>query len=154
MHKIKLLLLAFASFSSSLTFANENIIISDSWISEAPPVVSVLAAYAKIENISGETQTLISVSSPDFSNVELHLSKVIDGIAKMEKQDSLIIPTGTTIELSPGAYHLMLFNPKTPLKAKDTATITFTFANGTSCSVEAVVKKRNNAEHEHHHHNH
>jgi hypothetical protein len=151
MHKIKLLLLASTLFFSCFISANENIGITDIWISEAPPTVSILAAYATIQNTSNEAQTLITVTSPIFSKIELHLSKVIDDMATMEKQDSLIIPAQGSIQLSPGAYHLMLFDPEVPLKAGDSATITFTFADGTSNTVEATVEKRNNESHEHHH---
>ena len=155
MHKIKLLLLPSTLFFSCLLFANENITISDIWISEAPPTVAVLAAYAKIENTSAETQTLTSVSSPSFSKIELHLSKVVNEMATMEKQNSLIIPAKGSIELSPGTYHLMMFEPETPLKSGDKATITFSFADGSSTTIEANVEKRNNGGHEHHqHHNH
>jgi len=139
---------------STLSFAKENINISGVWISEAPPTVSIMAAYARLENTSKEKQTLVSISSTNFSNVELHLSKVVDGMAIMEMQKALTIPANDFIELSPGAYHLMLFNPKVPLKAGDTTTITFTFADEVSTTVEAIVKKRNNNSHEHHQHNH
>lgn len=152
MHKIKLLLLVSPLFFSCFVSANENISISDVWISEAPPTVSVLAAYAKIQNTSNEAQTLILIRSPIFSKIEIHLSKVVNDMAKMEKQNSLTIPAQGSVELSPGAFHLMLFDPKALLKAGDTTTITFTFADGTSNTVEATVEKRNNGEHEHHHH--
>jgi periplasmic copper chaperone A len=154
MHKNKLLFLSISLFYSCLTFATENITISDIWISEAPPTVSVLAAYAKIKNNSSVTQTLITVTSPNFSKVELHLSKVVNDMATMEKQDTLIIPAESSIELSPGAYHLMLFNPKTPLKAGDKTSINFTFADGISSTVEAIVKKRNHDVHDNHQDNH
>ncbi len=150
MHKIKQLLLVSTLFFSCFVSADENINITDVWISEAPPTVSVLAAYATIQNTSNEEQILTSATSPIFSKIELHLSKVIDEMATMEKQDSLRIPAQNSIELSPGAFHLMLFYPKAPLKVGDTTTITFTFADGTSNTVEATVKKRNNDGHEHH----
>jgi copper(I)-binding protein len=152
MHKIKLLLTASTLLFSCLLFANESITITEAWISEAPPTVSVLAAYAKIQNASTEAQTLISVTSPNFSKVELHLSKVVNEMAIMEKQDSLQISANGSVELSPGNYHLMLFNPKAPLKAGDTATITFNFVDGTSSTIEARVEKRKSSGHEHHNH--
>jgi periplasmic copper chaperone A len=153
MYKIKLFLIL-GLFLSNPLFAeeNKNIQISNAWISEAPPTVSVLAAYATIQNLSEQEQTLISVSSPFFSKAELHLSKVINEMATMEKQKSLMIPAKDAVELSPGAYHLMLFDPEIPLKAGDTIIIDFTFTDGSSSTAEAIVKKRNNSGHEHHHH--
>jgi periplasmic copper chaperone A len=156
MHKIKLVLFSLQILFSCQTFANETIKINDAWISEAPPTVSILAGYAKIQNLSGKEQTLTSVSSPDFYKTELHLSKVIDGMATMEKQTSLEIPAKGSIELTPGSYHLMLFNPKSALKANDKVILNFNFSDGTSIVVEATVKKRmlDGNDHHHHHHDH
>jgi len=154
MLKIKPLLILFSIFNSCLTFAddNKNINITELWISEAPPTVSILAAYAKIQNTSLKNQTLVSVTSPMFSKVELHLSKIINDTATMEKQNSLVIHAERSVEFSPGDYHLMLFNPEIPLKAGDTAKIIFNFADGSSSTVNARVEKRKPSQHEHHHH--
>ncbi len=154
MHKIKLILsLSFLFFSLLFADENTNVNISNVWISEAPPTVSVLAAYATIENLSDQTQTLTSVTSSSFSKIELHLSKVVDEMATMEKQETLMIPAKDSIEFTPGAYHLMLFDPKISLKAGDKINLIFTFADNTSHNIEALVEKRNNDNHEHHHHN-
>lgn len=155
-HKIKLSFFLLLIFFYGLVLADESqdINISNVWISEAPPTVSILAAYANIQNKSTETKTLSSVTSPLFSRVEIHLSKITDGMATMEKQTSLTIPAEKSVELSPGNYHLMLFNPETPLRVGDKATIVFTFSDGLSKSVQATVEKRKNDGHDHHHHNH
>jgi len=154
MHKIKLsfFLLQLFFYGFALADESQDINISNIWISEAPPTVSILAAYANIQNNTTETKTLISISSPVFSRVEIHLSKITDDIATMEKQTSLTIPAENSVELSPGNYHLMLFNPETPLTAGDKATLIFTFSDGHSMSVQATVEKRNSNGHDHHHH--
>jgi len=157
MHRIKsLLLLLIIPINYALATENNNIKISDAWISESPPTVFVLAAYAKIHNSSNQTQTLTSISSPSFEKIELHLSKVINDVAKMEKQNSFSIPENSSLELTPGAYHLMLFNPESPLEIGDTVPLTFNFSDNTSYTTQAVVKKRNTNDHEHNHdhHNH
>ena len=158
MIKNKLLFLALFTLFINSILADENpsISINDAWISEAPPTVSVLAAYAHIHNLSSEAQTLLSVASPDFSKAEIHLSKIVNETAKMEKQEALNIPANSTLELTPGAYHLMLFDPNKTFKAGDTTTLDFSFADDSFVSVHATVRKRNNTKHknnhEHHHH--
>ncbi len=155
MHKIKRLLITSLLFSGITCAAeNKNIRITDAWISEAPPTISTLAAYATLQNKSGKAVMLRSIASPEFAHVELHLSKIVADLARMEKQDSLLIPANDSVALSPGGYHLMLFNPKRPLTAGDTATIIFTFADDTSKTVTATVKKRNTQAHDHSHHQH
>ena len=152
----KLLFIAAFLFFNNTVLAddNSNISITDVWISEAPPTVSILAAYADINNKTSDTVTLASVSSPDFKKIELHLSKVVNDTATMVKQDNLNIAADSIVKLSPGAFHLMLFEPEKPMKSGDTAVLEFKFTNGTSISVSADVKKRNSSGHEHHHHHH
>ncbi len=148
------LLFLFTQLVSYPVFADDtqDISINNVWISEAPPSVTTLAAYATIYNGSNETKTLASVSSPLFSSIEIHLSKVVEGIARMEKQSSLTINPKESIELAPGSYHLMLFNPDKPLQAGNSVSISFNFSDGTSLSVEAFVLKRQNDSHQHQHH--
>lgn len=142
-------------FFSSTVLADEtnDINTTDIWISEAPPTVSILAGYLNIQNNSNETITLVSASSPNFSRIEIHRSVMQGEMVSMEKQDSLDIPAGETVKLSPGGYHLMLFNPGKPLRSGDTAIINLSFSNGHEQSIEASVKRRSGG-HDHSHHNH
>ena len=141
-------------FLTSSLFANNDqaIEIKDIWINEAPPTVSVLAAYGKIYNSSDKSIDLISASSPDFFRIEIHRSVIKGDIVSMEQQGSLSVPAGKTLTLSPGDYHLMLFEPAKTLRSGDKANLTLTFSNGSNISVEAMVKKRSNEDHSHHHH--
>jgi periplasmic copper chaperone A len=148
------ILLILSFFLTTPLLANENINITNVWINEAPPNVTVLAAYATIENLSNVEQSLVSVTSPSFKKVEIHLSKIVNDMARMEKQNSIIIPIGKSIVLSPGGYHLMLFNPELPIKADNKIKINFNFADSTSYSVDALVIKKNNGGHDHHHNHH
>lgn len=156
MLKNKLLFIALFTLFIYPVLADENsdISINDAWISEAPPTVSILAAYAHIHNSSSEPRTLVSVTSSAFSSVELHLSKVINETATMEEQEVLTVPANSSIELTPGGYHLMLIEPKNIFKAGDIIMLDFRFADGSLISVSATVKKRNSSSHTHEHHHH
>ena len=82
-----------------------------------------------------------------FSSIEIHRSIVKDDVASMERYSSLTIPAKSTIKLLPGDYHLMLFNPKTPLENGDRPTLTFTFSNGVKIPLKSQVKKLKYHEH-------
>lgn len=115
--------------------------IQDAWIREAPPGAQALAGYMKIIN-SGETPAdLISVSSPEFSSIELHRSVFNNGVANMDRQKHITIPAHGQVELKPGDYHMMMFNPADALKSGDQTQVTLGFANGESLSVTLDVKK-------------
>ena len=140
-------LILFLNINTVLAENDQKITVTDLWISEAPPAVSVLVAYVTLKNNSDISLSLISVSSSLFSSIEIHRSIVKDDIASMERHTTLEIPPESTIKLAPGDYHLMLFNPKIPLKMGDTPTLMFSFSNGTKITANASIRKRNNTEH-------
>ncbi len=136
-------------------FAGENnIIISDAWIGEAPPAASILAAYVTIKNNSAQPVSLVSASAPLFSRIEIHRSVLRNDIVSMERQNRLDIPAGETVVLSPGGYHLMLFDPAKPLGADDAADITLTFDNGHTESVTMAIKRHRDRQGYSPHHKH
>ena len=128
MNKINFLILTlFLNINIVLAENNLKVDITDLWISEAPPTMSVLVAYVTLKNNSEIPVSLTSISCPLFSSIEIHRSIVKNDIASMERYSSLEIPSKSTIKLSPGDFHLMLFNPKIPLNTHDTPIFTFSF---------------------------
>jgi len=140
-------LLLFLNNNIVLAEKNLKINITDLWISEAPPTVSVLVAYVTLINNSEIPISLVSISCPLFSSIEIHRSIIKNGIASMESHATLEILSKSTIKLSPGDYHLMLFNPKMPLKIGDAPVFMFGFSDGTQIRVKANIRKRNNHVH-------
>ena len=156
MNKVNLHLFSIFFFQilfPSSAFTNENIkvSISDAWISEAPTIVSVLAGYANIHNPTNTSITLIDISSQDFSKIEIHRNVFNGEMVSMEKQESLEIPAKSTILMSPGDFHLMLFNPSKPLRSNDIVTLVFSFSNGHNETIDVKVKRRHTEDHSHHH---
>lgn len=137
--------------SSALADETVGVSVSNAWISEAPPTLTILAGYVDIKNDSNKAMTLLNVSSPDFSKIEIHRSVIKGEMVSMEKQTSLEIPAKETVKLSPGDLHLMLFDPEKPLRSGDTAILDFLFANGYTHTIEAKVERRNSDDHSHHH---
>lgn len=156
MNKVNLYLFSIFFFqilfpSSAFTDENIKVSISDAWISEAPAIVSILAGYANIHNSSNTSITLIAISSQDFSKIEIHRNVFNGEMVSMEKQESLEIPAKSTILLSPGDSHLMLFDPSKPLRSNDIVTLVFSFSNGHNETIDVKVKRRHTEDHSHHH---
>lgn len=135
----QLIVILFFAFFAPLAQA-DHLQVNSPWIPEAPPVSQVLAAYMVIENNADTDAEIIAIESPDFGSVEMHLSKEVDGIAKMLPQKSLIVPAHGQLELKSGGYHLMLFNPKRKLRDGDQVELKLTLSKG-SFSIIARVKK-------------
>lgn len=141
----------FISFYQLNVSADTDILITDAWINEAPPTVSVLAGYMTIKNTSQQKIELINVISKLFSRIEIHLTQMENGMAKMQKQDSLVIPANSEINLAPGSYHLMLIDSKRILVAGDLVPIELMLSNGNAILVNAEVR-RLDMQQQHNHH--
>lgn len=140
-------------YNSFVLAAPQSVNIDQGWIPEMPPGSRVMAGFATIKNTGNTAAEIISIHSPAFKHIEIHLSKQVDGIARMLPQKSLVIAANSSIELKHGSYHLMLFNPVKPLKAGDRVEFTANLKNGHSVRFNSLVKIPDDmSEHHHHHH--
>ena len=81
---------------------------------------------------------LIGVSSPVAGVGEVHEMKMDGDIMKMRAMPALDLPSGKTVELKPGGYHLMLMDLKQPLlkDSKVPLTLLFKDAKGVQSKLE------------------
>jgi hypothetical protein len=75
-----------------------------------------MAAYLTIRNDRDQSVTVTGMRSDQFQRVELHDTRVIDGVASMVKQNQFTIPAGGELTLKPGGKHIMLIGPKSPME--------------------------------------
>ncbi len=122
-------------------YADQTLSIENAWIPEAPPGTSVMAGYMTIKNNSNKSIDIISISSPSFKAVEMHLSKEVDGIAKMLPQKKLTIPASQQLILKSGSYHLMLIKPVSRLTDGQSATLNFSLSNKKTLDIKIPVKR-------------
>jgi len=66
------------------------------------------AVYLRIHNRGTSDMTIVSASSEAAEEAAFHRTVVNYHIARMEAVDSLLIPAGETVDLSPGGLHIML----------------------------------------------
>lgn len=138
----------------SLSYAGDEIQVTDAWVREVPPASTVTAAYLKITNEGDKADKLTGVSSAIAGSAQIHTTSVDDkGVAKMEMQDSIDIPAGETVALEPGGTHIMLIDLKEPVMGKDEVELDLTFENAGEVEVKAHVMglDDDNGGHDHHH---
>ena len=116
--------------------------ISDAWIREGPPVVSTLAGYARVENLTDREIALVGATSPDFTAVEFHRTEVVDGLARMREEQVIVIAAGASVSLEPGGLHMMLMNPQRALKAGDRAIVELRLSDGRLVRVELPIRRQ------------
>jgi hypothetical protein len=137
-----------------------HLMVMDPWVREAPPNAKMLAGYFTIMNHSGDGAEIVGASSNMFEKVEMHKTVHKDGVAKMIAQPSVDVGKHATVKFQPGGLHLMLINPKSPLKAGDKVDISLKLKKGGDLKMTAVVKKgsamqgesHEDMDHEHMHH--
>jgi copper(I)-binding protein len=138
--------------SANCLAANEHLMVHEAWVREAPPNAKMLAGYFTIMNFSGKDKELVGATSDQFEKAEIHKTVQEGGMAKMIAQKSVIVPKQGTVSFKPGGLHLMLMNPRKPLKAGDKVNITLKFDKGADLKVTALVKKATGGEEHMHEH--
>lgn len=106
------------------------------------------SAYFKLEAGSEGTR-LIGVSSPLASRIELHESRMKNGVAKMRRQKDVEFPSRGQLVFEPGGRHAMLFGIGKSVKPGDTIPLTFAFNVAPPVTVEAKVRATGEGHGEH-----
>jgi len=145
-------LIIISTLSSQFVIADDKLEIDDAWIAEAPPVSKVLAAYMEIENETRQDRQATSMQCKEFERAEFHRTVEKDGMARMEHLQVLNIPANSELELEPGGYHIMLFNPERRLLAGDKTNCSMKFDDGTTINFDLDIRKSPVEDHSHHHH--
>lgn len=124
------------------TVQADHIIVTDFWVSEAPPVARVHAAYLTIANLSDHKIVLESIESPAYARIEMHKSLMVNDKMQMESYSQIVVPANTRFHFQPGGFHLMLLGPKNSWRAGDIIDFTFHFDGQLQFSLSAPVRKR------------
>ncbi len=116
-------------------------VVKDGWIRLMPGGMPMQAGFGRIDNQCPVPATIVSASSPAYGSVELHESKLVDGVNRMREVPELrIAPDGAAV-LQPGGLHLMLMQPKAILKPGSRVAIVFKLKDGRELLGEFEVRK-------------
>lgn len=123
-----------------------------SYPTAAPGIPGV--GFLTLTNTGKKADRLLAVSSPVADSVEIHQSRVENGVMQMRAlTQGVELPAGQSVALSPGALHLMLFELSTPLAVGDQVPLRLTFERAGQVMATLQVQPRESpaaAEHEHH----
>lgn len=131
-----------ASMLTGSALAQPPVTVTDEWVRATPPGSRMTAGYFTLQNHAAAEIALVSISSPRFERVEMHRTTLADDVARMEKIESLSIPAGGRIELSPGGLHLMLIGLRGELSEGEEVILHLVFDDGWEVEVEAQVRRR------------
>lgn len=116
--------------------------INHPWSRPTMPGMSMGVAYLSITNRGAKPDALIGASMSLAESVEIHQTRVVDGMARMRPMSEVPLPAGATVKIEPGGTHLMLVGLKEPLVAGRRLPLTLEFREAGSITVELSVESR------------
>ena len=120
--------------------AGESVVLEDGWVKSADSGMS--AAFGELENTGDSDVTVVSVTSPVSTAMELHetVENESGQMVMREKADGFTVAAGTSLSLEPGGNHLMLMDLVKPLRAGDEVAFTLTFSDGSTYEFTVPAK--------------
>jgi hypothetical protein len=134
---------------SGLSFAHEHkqakgkVTVENAWARATFALAKTGAVYLSIDNQSENNLKLLSVSvdSAVASDAQLHETLMDEEMMQMrEATDGFAIPSGSTLEFSPGGKHIMLMGLEKPLTTGEQFVLSLRFENNKVMRVPIEVK--------------
>jgi copper(I)-binding protein len=111
------------------------------WSRATPKGATVAAGYGTIRNTGAAPDRLLGGSIEAGRRLEIHTMEMDQGVMRMrELKHGLEIKPGQTVELRPGAFHLMFVDLARPLQKGDRVKGTLVFEKAGKVDVDYVVE--------------
>jgi copper(I)-binding protein len=118
-----------------------SIAIAQPWSRALPKGASVAVGYLKITNTGSEPDRLVGGSTPVASRFEIHEMNMDKGIMTMRPlPEGLEIKPGQTVELKPGATHVMMLDVKEPIERGKSFKASLKFEKAGSVDVDFAIQ--------------
>jgi copper(I)-binding protein len=137
----RLVILLLALLAACTSEPQPPLVVRDVIVTRPMPGMKMSAAYLSLANNSDEVIRITRVTSTHYESVQLHETKIEDGVARMRAIPVLEIAPGETVTLQRGGKHLMLMRPTS---ASDTVTLQFLNGDDLLLTVDATFEPRTN----------
>lgn len=135
------LVLMLGTPSGAAEFRIGSLEIDNPWLRATPRGASVAGGYMKITNKGSAPDRLIGGSAAIAGHFEVHQMIMDQGVAKMRPvEGGLEIKPGDTVELKPGAFHVMFMDLKQPLEKGQKIKGTLEFEKAGKIDIEYAVE--------------
>jgi len=126
--------------------------LSGAWVRTLPPTQPTTAAYLSVHNAGAAPLSVVGASADIAGRVEMHTTREVDGMVRMEQLRELRIDPGRTLQLRPGGTHLMLLDlARMPAPGEDVR-LCLQLASGEQACTVAATRKSAAAGGDHHNH--
>lgn len=137
--KTTLLPLALCVCAAPALAAPASVMVSDCWVRALPGNLPS-GGYFSVMNMSDKPVDLTGVKTDAFGMAMLHQTQSNGSMSKMVMVDKATVPANGTLRFAPGGYHVMLENPKQPIKVGTSIQMTFSFSDGEKVTSECAGK--------------
>jgi periplasmic copper chaperone A len=114
--------------------------VSDQWMRPGAKGMGT-ALYFVVENQSDVTDTLYKVTSDVSNMIQLHETFTKDEMMGMREVGKYVIEPGSSVELKPGGYHIMVMKLKKDIKSGDKAEFVLHFKIAGEVKITAEAKR-------------
>lgn len=122
-------------------FKAGNIVVTDPWVRAMVPAAKVGSGYFGLHNSGNTADRLVAVRSDVSDRIEIHEMRMENNVMQMRRlEDGLKIPALETVNLRPGGYHIMFFDPKASFREGESFKANLEFEK--AGQVEVVFKVR------------
>ncbi|NMF97390.1 copper chaperone PCu(A)C [Aromatoleum toluolicum] len=104
--------------------AQADVKVEEAWVRATVPHQKVTGAFMRLTATADAK--LVAAGSPVAGSVEIHEMAMEKEVMKMRPVAGVTLPAGQTVELKPGAHHVMLMDLRQPLQPGDTVRLTLT----------------------------
>ena len=121
--------------------AQADVTVKDAWVRGMVPAQTSTGAYMTLTSTTDAK--LVGVSSPAAKMSGIHETQMMGGTNHMHEVESIALPAGKAVKLTPGAHHVMLMEMKA-VKPGDTVPLVLAIEEkgGKRVSVEVKAEVR------------
>jgi copper(I)-binding protein len=110
------------------------------WARSSSSQPDIAGGYMTVDN-EGETDRLVSATSPAAGSIEIHAIRVKGPVLEMRKLESgLVIPPANQQILKPRGYHLFMTGLTSPLSVGGKLPVTLVFEKAGSVTVDFAAE--------------
>jgi len=114
-------------------------VVEGAW-ARSMPAGANSAVYLVLQNRGDEPDHLTGGETEAAVGVEIHESRLEDGIMRMRELEEVAVEAGNRVEFRPGGIHIMLLELREPLAAGDSIRLLLHFQQSGSQTLQVPVR--------------
>jgi len=125
---------------TTAAWAQTTVKVEEAWIRGTVAQQKATGAFMRLT--ASQNARLVEASSPVAGVTEIHEMAMDKDVMKMRRVPGVDLAAGTTTELKPGGFHVMLMDLKQPLQVGQTVPITLVFEDANKARFTQQVQAR------------